>query len=624
MAKAAFRSAVFPAASRPCFLGVETSVTGRRWEERLDQPVKALALAQGLGIPEIVGRVLAGRGVAPEEAARFLEPSLRASLPDPSCLKDMDRAVARLAAAVTGGEGIAIFGDYDVDGATSAALLARFLSAVAAAPRIYVPDRIAEGYGPNSAALLRLGRGGARVVVTVDCGTAAFAALEAAAEAGIDVVVLDHHAAEPALPKALAVVNPNRLDEPRIAQGPQRLHQLAAVGVTFLLVVALNRALRKAGWYGRDGRAEPDPRQWLDLVALGTVCDVVPLTGLNRTLVARGLEVMSRRSNPGLAALCRVAGLEGRLDAYHAGFVLGPRINAGGRVGEADLGARLLTSDDPAVVAALATRLDDYNRTRRAIEAAVLEAAIAQVDEAGQPQGGALVCAAGEGWHPGVVGIVASRLKERSNLPALVIALDPATGLGRGSGRSLPGVDLGAAVIAARQAGLLISGGGHPMAAGLTVEGAKIPALRDFLETRLGAALAARPGPTLGLDGALHPGAATPELVAQLERCGPFGTGNAQPRFAVPAARILKAQVVGERHLRCILCGTDGARLSGIAFRALDSALGPALLRSGGLPLHVAGKLRPDTWAGRDSVQLIIDDAAPVGATPVPYQLENR
>ncbi|MEE8189181.1 MAG: single-stranded-DNA-specific exonuclease RecJ [Kiloniellales bacterium] len=598
--------------TRPCFMGVERSVAGKRWEERLSDPRRGLALAQRLALPEVVGRVLAARGVGPEEAERFLNPTLRDALPDPSRLKDMDVAVDRLLRAIAGGETIAVFGDYDVDGATSAALLVRFLRAVGAEPRIYVPDRLREGYGPNTKALLRLKEEGAGVVVTVDCGVAAHEPLEAAAQAGLDVIVLDHHAAEPELPRACAVVNPNRLDEPDGEADPYRLGQLAAVGVVYLLVVALNRALRVAGWYGGAERTEPDLLQWLDLVALGTVCDVVPLTGLNRAFVAQGLKMLARRANAGLAALADVARLKERPDTFHAGYILGPRVNAGGRVGEAGLGARLLATDDPAEARVLAERLDAHNAERRAIESAVLEAAIAQVEAAGPPSDG-LVLAAAEGWHPGVIGIVASRLKERYNLPALVVALDPETGQAKGSGRSVPGVDLGAAVLAARRAGLLLNGGGHPMAAGLTLEAARLAELRDFLDARLSAALeAARYLPALGFDGALQPSGATIELLAQLEQCGPFGTGNAQPRFAIPAVRIVHAQIVGENHVRCILSGADGGRLKGIAFRALESGLADALMGSGGRPMHVAGKLRLDSWAGRTAVQLIVEDAAPV------------
>jgi len=596
---------------RACVLGVERSLGGRRWEERPADLRCTAALTQALGVPELVARVLAARGVTPDDAGRFLEPRLRDHLPDPSRLKDMDAAVARLQRAVEAGESIAIFGDYDVDGATSGALLGRFLRHLGAAPRFYVPDRIAEGYGPNAAALERLRRDGVAVVVTVDCGVTAFEPLAAAAATGLDVIVLDHHAAEPRLPEAVAVVNPNRIDEPRGAADPERLSALAAVGVAFLLVVALNRALREAGWYRRSGRDEPDLRGWLDLVALGTVCDVVPLVGLNRALVTQGLKVMARRGNPGLAALADVARMDGPPAAYHAGFVLGPRVNAGGRVGASDLGTRLLATDNAAEAAEIAGRLDALNAERQRVEAAVLEAAVAQVEAAGDTAEG-VVFAAAAGWHPGVIGIVAGRLKERFHRPAVVVALDADGGTGKGSGRSVPGVDLGAAVLAARQAGLLIDGGGHPMAAGLTVAAERLPQLRDFLVERLGGAMAAIGyRPSLGLDGLVQPGGATVALLHALQAVGPFGAGNAQPRFAMPAVRVVKADVVGRNHVRCILGGADGGRLKGIAFRALESALGTALLRRGGPPLHLAGRLDLDSWNGRESVQMIIEDAAP-------------
>ncbi len=599
--------------NRSCFLAVEHSLTGKRWEERLADSRQGLALAQQLGLPEIVGRVLAARGVAAEEAERFLNPTLRDYLPDPSGFMDMDRAARRLLQAVEAGERIAVFGDYDVDGATSAAVLARFFAALGIELEIYIPDRLAEGYGPNAPALKRLKAAGVGVVITVDCGITAFEALAEAAAAGLEVIVVDHHAAEPRLPTAAAVVNPNRLDDDS-GQG-----QLAAVGVAFLLVVALNRALRDAGWYARSGRAEPDLRQWLDLVALGTVCDVVPLTGLNRAFVAQGLKVMATRCNVGLAALSDVSRIAEKPGTYHAGFLLGPRVNAGGRVGEAPLGARLLTCDDPGEAAALAARLDGYNAERREIELQVLDQAIRQVEETGPGTG--LVVAASEGWHAGVIGIVASRLKERFNKPALVVALDG--GIGKGSARSVPGVDLGAAVIAARQEGLLINGGGHPMAAGLTVAAENLAQLTAFLDARLARRLAEIDyRPSLGIDGALKPGAASLELLAQLERCGPFGVGNMQPRFVLPAVRVGRASVVGENHVRCFLGdapggsrgATGGGSLKGIAFRALDSDLGPALLQTAGLPLHLAGRLQADRWGGRESVQFVIEDAAPVGS----------
>ncbi|MGH6946266.1 MAG: single-stranded-DNA-specific exonuclease RecJ [Kiloniellales bacterium] len=592
---------------RKAFLGVERSLSGQRWEERLAEPRLALALAQRHGLPELVARILAGRGVALDAAEAFLEPRLRALLPDPLGLAGMAEAVARLLRAVEGGEKIVVFGDYDVDGATSAALLLRFLRAAGVEAGFYIPDREREGYGPNAPALLKLKQQGAGVVVTVDCGITAFEPLAAARAAGLDVIVVDHHVAEPELPAAVAVINPNRLDQaPLPGDADLRLGQLAAVGVCFLVAVALNRALREAGWYAT--RAEPDLLQLLDLVALGTICDVVPLSGLNRALVSQGLKVLAARGNIGLAALADAARLGEPPEAYHAGFLLGPRINAGGRLGAADLGTRLLIESDPAEAARFAAQLSRLNEERRAIEQGVQEAAIAAF-EAGQAAQG-LAFAAGIGWHPGVIGIVAGRLRERSGLPALVIALDE-QGTGKGSGRSVPGVDLGAAVIAARQAGLLINGGGHPMAAGLTVARDKLDALRDFLDRRLAARIAEIAyRPALGFDGALDPRAAEPALLESIERCGPFGSGNPAPRFALPATRIARADVVGANHVRCILGGAGGGRLKAIAFRAMDSALGPALLQSAGLPYHLAGKLKRDRWNGREGVQFIIEDAA--------------
>jgi single-stranded-DNA-specific exonuclease len=580
-------------------LGVERSLLGRRWRQRAGDDRAGLALAQQLGVPEIIGRLLAARGVAVEQAERFLAPTLRDFLPDPSHLKDMDKAVARVAAAIAAGELIAVFGDYDVDGATSAGLLQRFLTAVGGRVRVYIPDRQREGYGPNAPALLRLQAEGAGVVITVDCGTTAHAPLAAAAAAGLDVIVVDHHVAEPALPPAFAIINPNRLDE----TSPHGV--LAAVGVAFLLVVAINRALRLAGWYA--ARPAPDLVQWLDLVALGTICDVVPLTGVNRALVTQGLKLLQRRGNLGLAALADAAGIGERLDAYHAGFILGPRVNAGGRVGQADLGARLLASNDAVETRTIAQQLDTLNGERRDIEARVLAQAIDQV-ESGDRQA-PLVFVAGEGWHPGVIGIVASRLKERYNRPACVTAV--AEGIGKGSGRSVPGLPLGAAIIAARQAGLVTNGGGHAMAAGFTVDAARLGALRDFLAERAIAAL----GPDglaaeLGIDGVLALGAATPALVTLVGQLGPFGTGNAEPRFALSNLRIVKAEVVGSQHVRCILAdGAGNARLKAIAFRCIEGELGPALLHGHGRGFHVAGHIRADHWQGGEDVQLVLDDA---------------
>ncbi|MBT4932880.1 MAG: single-stranded-DNA-specific exonuclease RecJ [Rhodospirillaceae bacterium] len=586
------------------FLGVEKSLMGRRWSLRESDERTAMMLSQRLGVAEVIGRVLNARGISIEEATSFLEPTLKDLLPDPHHLKDMDVAAERLASAIMQGEQIAVFGDYDVDGATSSALLKRFFDSVGATSKVVIPDRIKDGYGPNTPGLLKLREEGASVVVTVDCGTTSFEPLAAASEAGLDVIVVDHHVAEVSLPKAVAVVNPNRLDD----DSPHG--QMAAVGVTFLLVVAVNRALRQADWY--ESRGEPSLMQWLDLVALGTICDVVPLKGVNRALVTQGLKVMAERGNPGLVALADVAGIDEPPGAYHAGFVLGPRINAGGRVGESAMGSRLLSCNDKAEAAEMASSLDKFNKERQDIEAKVLQEASEQVD-AGDPGSASIVIAAGEGWHPGVVGIVASRLKERFDRPSLVIALNE--GVGTGSGRSVSGVDLGSAVIAARQAEIIQKGGGHAMAAGLTVEVSRLDDLKTFLNERLGDVMAERPAiPGYYVDGALKVAGANMALVESLAKLGPFGSGNAEPRFVITNARVAHADPVGhdQSHLRLSLTDETGKRLNCIAFRAVDTDMGQALIHHGGAPFHVAGKIRINTWQGRSSAQLLVDDAAAV------------
>ena len=593
-------------AAEHAFLDVDRSVTGKRWHARTTDDRRALAIAEANGLPELVARVLAGRGIEIGRVEDFLNPTLRAALPDPSSLRDMDIACERVMRAINDGERIGVFADYDVDGATSAALLLRFFAAIGHRLAVYIPDRLTEGYGPNAGGLRALRADGVSVVITVDCGTTAHAPLAEAAALGLDVIVLDHHVAEAALPEAIAVVNPNRLDEDNDCR------QLAAVGVAFLFVVALNRALRGGSWYG-EGHPEPDLMAWLDLVALGTICDVVPLTGVNRALVAQGLKIMARRNNPGIAALADVAGLDERPGAYHAGFVLGPRVNAGGRVGEPGLGVRLLASDDAAEAAEVAARLDGYNGERRQIEAAVLERAIdladaqaAQADTAREP----LILVTGEGWHPGVIGIVASRLRERFNRPACVLAAEGT--VAKGSGRSIPGAALGSAVIAARQEGLLLAGGGHAMAAGFTVATDRIGDLKAFLDRHIARQLDHRiPEVGLAIDGALTPAGATATIVAALEAVGPFGTGNPRPRFALPRVRLARADVVGTDHVRCFLVGAEGgSRLKGIAFRSVGTALGETLLARDGAPLHLAGHLKADRWRGQDAVELVIEDAA--------------
>lgn len=579
-----------PAAAR-AFLGVAVSLTGRRWEgpdaaaER-----RAAALVQAEGIAPALAQVLARQGVAAGEVAAFLDPRLRDLLPDPRRLRDIERAAARILAAVARGEALAIFADYDVDGAAAAALLQGWLLALGRRATLYVPDRIEEGYGPNPAAMAALARDH-RLIVCVDCGTAAEAAIAAAR--GADVVVLDHHLAGETLPPALAVVNPNRQDEDRA------LGHLCAAAVVFLTLIEANRQLREIG------AAAPDLMAGLDLVALATVADVAPLVGVNRALVRQGLRVMAARARPGIAALAEVAGLAGPIGAHALGYVLGPRINAGGRVGAADLGARLLATADPAEAAPLARRLEALNRERRAIEEEVRAAALAQAEARGMD--GPLVWAAGEGWHPGVVGIVAARLKEAAGRPAVVIGF--AGGEGKGSGRSVAGVDLGTAVARLVREGLIARGGGHPMAAGLTVSREGTGRAMARLGELLAEAGAGREGGRrLRLDGVLAPEAATAALIAELEAAGPFGAAAPAPRFAFPAQPLRSLRRVGATHLR-LSFGAGEAR-SAIAFGAFDGPLGSALEARAGRAVHLAGRLEINRWEGRERAELHLDDAA--------------
>jgi single-stranded-DNA-specific exonuclease len=580
---------------------VDRSFSGRRWQLRAVDEALALSISQRLALPEIVGRVLAARGVDADAAPVFLRPRIRDSLPDPSHLLDLDIAVARLADAIAAGEPIGILADYDVDGATSAALLCRYLGAIGAVSTIDVPDRLREGYGPNPEALQRLAAAGCGLVVTLDCGTTAFEALGLAAERGQEVIVVDHHAAEARLPPALAVINPNRCDQ------DSALGHLAAVGVTFLLIVALNRTLRERGHFA--AAAEPDLRRWLDLVALGTVCDVVPLTGLNRAFVAQGLRVAARGGNPGIARLAGAARIAAPATCDDLSFVLGPRLNAGGRVGHSALGALLLTSEDADEVAELAARLDLLNSERRTVERTVLGAAEAALAAALQ-RDAPLLLAAGEGWSPGVAGLAAARLVERYHRPAVVIGL--ADGIGKGSGRSVAGFDLGAAVIAARQAGILRQGGGHPMAAGLTVAADRIEALAAFLTERVGCDLgpASPAPPDLTLDGALQVGGCSVGLAQRLAMLAPYGRGNPEPRFAIAAARPWRLRPIGDNHLDCWLQDPAGGRVRAVAFRVLDRPLGQALLAAAGTPLHFAGRIKLDRWEREPRVTFQIEDAA--------------
>lgn len=581
-------------------LGVNASLTGRRWLWRKGEDRVGLGIAQRLGLPEIVGRLLAARGVDHDAAAHFLDPTLRALLPDPSVLADMDPAAERLAHAVLTSETVGVFGDYDVDGACSAAIMATVLRTLGCRVLTHVPDRLLEGYGPNGPALLNLAQLGATLIVCVDCGTAAAVALSSV-QGRADVVVLDHHASDGPPPPVLATVNPNRLDDVSGLQG------LCAAAIAFLAAIATLRALRRAGFFA--GRAEPDLRELLDLVALATVCDVMPLRGLNRALVTQGLRVMARRARPGIAALLEAAAAHNVPTAFTCGFALGPRINAAGRISQADLGLRLLLCGDPVEARALAETLDATNRERQAVEAGMLEAALGQA-AAQSDAGFAAMLVHGAGWHPGVVGIVAGRIKERHNRPACVGALTD--GIVRGSGRSVPGVDLGSAIMAARQAGLLVTGGGHAMAAGFALHERDVPAFHAFLNERLAHAAALPRVADLPVEGTLAVSGATVDLARQLARLSPYGNGNEEPVFVLPRAQVVRADRIGKEGatIRAYVQGEGGGpRLKALLFRARDGALAEGLLARGA-PLHLAGHLRAEEWNGSVTASFFIADAA--------------
>lgn len=580
--------------------GVSRSILGQPWRWR---GLAGEGLDAGFRPDDLTDRILLARGVVREELERHRQPTIRGFMPDPAIFRDMEAAAARLADAVQAGEKITVFGDYDVDGATSAALLVRLLRQLGLSPSVYIPDRLAEGYGPSAAALERIARDGTQLCVTVDCGAQAFEALEAARDAGLGVIVLDHHKCASQLPVAHALVNPNRLDE---ADDAAAHGHLAAVGVCFLLAAALVRVLRVRGFFAT--RAEPKLMTLLDLVALGTVADVAQLRGLNRAFVTQGLKIMAQRGNTGLAALIEASRLTRAPTCTDLGFALGPRINAGGRVGKSDLGVRLLTTEDPEEARALAAELDRLNEERRAIESTVCEAAEAFCAAQGNR---AVAVVAGHGWHPGVIGIVAGRLKERLGRPAIVIAVDE-QGLGKGSGRSIGGVDLGAAIMAAKDSGLLIAGGGHAMAAGLTVAADQVDALAEFLDARLARDVAnARDAQALLLDAVVAPGGVCPQLCGALEGGGPYGAGWPAPRVAAGPVRLIEARIVGNGHLRVVASGEDGRRLKAVAFRMADTPLGQALL---GCPSHrrlwLAGRVRQDEYGGRTSAELLLEDAA--------------
>lgn len=582
--------------------GVERSFGGKAWRWRAGN----MDLAQGIaGLDDIVTQLLLSRGVARDDLARHRNPTLREFLPDPSMFRDMDAAAERLAQAILFAEQVTIYGDYDVDGATSAALLLRLLRALGHDAGYYIPDRLLEGYGPSGEALVRLAQEGSSLIVTVDCGAMAHDALAQARDAGVDVIVVDHHKCSAELPQATALVNPNRLDESDEAAAHGHL---AAVGVAFLLAIATVRALRARNYF--ESRPEPDLFALLDLVALGTVADVAALHGLNRAMVSQGLKVMARRENVGMAALIDASRLNRAPICSDLGFALGPRINAGGRVGESTLGVRLLTTQDAEEAHAIAAQLSALNEERRAIEAAVQEAAEAQLDA---QHNRAVTLVSGAGWHPGVIGIVAGRIKEKTGRPALVIALEEdGAGHGKGSGRSIAGVDLGAAIIAAREHGLLVAGGGHAMAAGLTVSADRLEALHDWLDERLATSVsAATARQAMLLDISVAPGGLTPELVETLEAAGPYGVGWPRPRIAVGPVRIVKSDVVGKDHVRLIVRGGDGASFKAVAFRSAQSEMGQALLHGPrDRPLWLAGQGRIDDWSSRRQAELHVEDAA--------------
>jgi single-stranded-DNA-specific exonuclease len=595
------------AATDGLFLGVESSATGRAWRDRLDArgAARALAIAQRHDLPELLARILAGRNVEVEAVEAFLDPTIKRSMPDPDVLTAMPAAAARIADAIQRGETIAIFGDYDVDGATSAALLARFLRHAGIEPLIHIPDRLFEGYGPNVEAVRALAARGATLLVTVDCGTTSIEPLADAAARGVDVVVIDHHQADEALPPVVAIVNPNRRDD------LSGLGHLAAVGLTFMTVVAVNRLLRSRGFWTAE-RPEPDLLTFLDDVALGTVADVVALTGLNRAFVAKGLIALRQRNRAGHTSLMDVARLSGPPEAWHLGFLLGPRINAGGRIGRADLGVRLLLEDDPVEAARIAAELDRLNRERQMIEMDTVAQAEAEAMAAlGVEEKGAVVVTAAEGWHPGIVGLVAARLKEKFGRPAFAIALEPG-GVGTGSGRSIPGVDIGRAVRRAVAEGLLEKGGGHAMAAGVTLRKSALAPLRAFLDGTLFADVEiARRANGLMVDGAVSAAAATAGLVEMIERAGPFGSGNPEPVIALPAHTIVYAEEAGQAHIRVRLKSADGVGVNAIAFRAVGQKLGAALVHNRGRQVHAAGSFVLDRWQGEERVQFRLTDIAP-------------
>jgi single-stranded-DNA-specific exonuclease len=584
----------------PPLLGVRASLKGLTWVARSGESGAAEDIARAAGLPPLAASILAGRGVRAEDAKRYLDPTIRAWMPDPSVLRDLEAAADRIAKAIMLDEPCAVFGDYDVDGGASAALMARYFKALGRPLRVYIPDRMTEGYGPNPAAMRSLKAEGISLCITVDCGAQAFAALDAAAEEGLSVIVADHHLMGTEVPKALAIINPNR---PGDASG---LGHLCAAGVVLMLLAGVNRALRRNAWFGAQVTKEPDLRQFLDLVALATVCDVVPLTGLNRAFVKQGLKILANRTNTGLAALLDVSGVT-RVGTGTLGFQLGPRVNAGGRVGQAGLGAALLASEDAGFAQEAAAALDRFNQERQAIEAAVLELAMEQRARIETRAG--LAAAWGEGWHPGVIGIVASRLKDRFGRPAAVFAIEGE--IAKASLRSVPGVDVGAAVLAVKDEGLLINGGGHKMAAALTARADRVEEIVERLDAILAPRMNTRGNiRRLRIDAVSGPAGLTEELFDTVDLAGPYGAGNPAPLFAIPSVRLVNASIVGANHISITGVGTCGTRLRAIAFRQAGEPLGNALLARR-TPFHLAGTLSANEWGGVRRIELVIEDAAP-------------
>ena len=594
-------------AGTDALLGITSSAKEFRWQERLDEAghTLGLALSQITGVPELLGRVMAARGATVETAETWLNPSLKTLMPDPNTLQQMQEGAERLAKAITAGQQVAIFGDYDVDGAVSSALLKLFFQAHEQTARIYIPDRIFEGYGPNPDAINSLIDEGADLIVTVDCGTVSHDSLNEAKKRDVDVVVVDHHLAGENLPEVLALINPNRQDD------LSGLEHLCAGGVVFMLLVATKRALKQQGFY-ETGMKEPDLMAFLDLVALATICDVVPLKGLNRAFVTKGITVMRQRQNIGLTALADAAGLTTPPTAYHCGFLLGPRINAGGRIGSSELGAKLLSTTDDYEAQKTAALLDKLNKERKEMERQTLEEATTSVAmEIDEQPDLPIILAASKDWHKGLVGLVASRLTDKFRRPSCILAIDEKGGTATGSLRSISGIDIGRLVQQAKEEGLLQKGGGHAMAAGLTVELDQMDALKTYFSENLAEDVKQqRTNTALEIDGALTANSITPNFMDMLDKAGPFGAGNPTPRFVLPAHRVKFAKIVGENHIKCTLEASDKSRINGIAFRAANTPLGDLLLDRSGGSLHIVGQLQRNHWQGRETIEITIEDAA--------------